>query len=230
MIISHKHKFIFIKTRKTAGTSVEIALSEFCGSEDIITPISSEDEKARKNLGYRGSQNYYVQKHFHTRKRWYLSSLYGGKKQFYNHIPASQIKKYIDSKIWNEYYKFTIERHPVEKSISLYNYLGGFDKFGDINSFIKAGMLESVVDFDKYTKGGNIETDIVLQYSELHKGLKDLGVRLNLNKELSLPDYRAKGGFRKIADPIHLQLNSESKDILKLAFAREIKAFGYSIA
>ena len=37
MIISHKHKFIFFKTRKTAGTSLQIALSEFCGSDDIIT-------------------------------------------------------------------------------------------------------------------------------------------------------------------------------------------------
>ncbi|MEL6382956.1 MAG: chondroitin 4-O-sulfotransferase, partial [Cyanobacteria bacterium J06626_18] len=31
MIISHEYKFIFLKTRKTAGTSIEIALSKFCG-------------------------------------------------------------------------------------------------------------------------------------------------------------------------------------------------------
>jgi enoyl-CoA hydratase len=36
MIISHKHKFIFIKTIRTAGTSIEIALSEKCGSEDEL--------------------------------------------------------------------------------------------------------------------------------------------------------------------------------------------------
>lgn len=48
MIISHKHKFIFIKTKKTAGTSIEIALSSICDADDIITRISSEDEKTRK--------------------------------------------------------------------------------------------------------------------------------------------------------------------------------------
>jgi hypothetical protein len=39
MIISHEHKFIFVKTRKTAGTSIEIALSKFCGPDDVICPI-----------------------------------------------------------------------------------------------------------------------------------------------------------------------------------------------
>ncbi len=47
MIISHKHKFIFIKTRKTAGTSIEIFLSQFCGKNDILTPIG-EGEALRK--------------------------------------------------------------------------------------------------------------------------------------------------------------------------------------
>ncbi len=38
VIVSHEHGFIFMKTRKTAGTSVEIALSRICGPDDVITP------------------------------------------------------------------------------------------------------------------------------------------------------------------------------------------------
>ena len=49
MIISHEHKFIFLKTRKTAGTSIELALSGLCGPDDIITPISPNDEPLRAN-------------------------------------------------------------------------------------------------------------------------------------------------------------------------------------
>ena len=37
MIISHKHKFIFFKSRKTAGSSIQVALAEHRGETDIIT-------------------------------------------------------------------------------------------------------------------------------------------------------------------------------------------------
>ena len=38
MIVSHDRRFIFVKTSKTAGTSVEMQLSVFCGPDDIVTP------------------------------------------------------------------------------------------------------------------------------------------------------------------------------------------------
>ena len=60
MIISLKNKFIFIKTEKTAGASIEIALSKYCGPNDIVTPISPEDEIIRKELDFRGPQNYKI--------------------------------------------------------------------------------------------------------------------------------------------------------------------------
>lgn len=48
MIISHKYKFIFLKTKKTAGTSFEIALSRYLGEDDVVTPISPECEALRQ--------------------------------------------------------------------------------------------------------------------------------------------------------------------------------------
>ena len=44
MIISHKYKFIFIKTQKTAGSSIELYLSRFCGKDDIIIPMTDEKD------------------------------------------------------------------------------------------------------------------------------------------------------------------------------------------
>ena len=39
MIISRAHNFIFIKTRKTAGSSMEMALASHVGPEDVVTPL-----------------------------------------------------------------------------------------------------------------------------------------------------------------------------------------------
>ena len=57
MLISHRHKFIFLKTQKTAGTSLEIALSAFLSKQDVIAPLSrkwpwlSDDESTRRQPG-----------------------------------------------------------------------------------------------------------------------------------------------------------------------------------
>jgi hypothetical protein len=52
MIVSHSRRFIFIKTRKVAGTSVELFLSQLCSQEDIITPLGV-DEVLRPGMGAR---------------------------------------------------------------------------------------------------------------------------------------------------------------------------------
>ena len=121
MIISHKHKFIFIKTNKTAGTSIEIALSKFCGPNDIITPISPEDEKTRMDLGYPGPQNYQSriwQYGIWNAIKWTIK---GGKRpHFYNHISAKEVISIIGKKKWDTYYTFCFERNPWDRIISLY--------------------------------------------------------------------------------------------------------------
>ena len=56
-IISYSKNFIFVKTNKTAGTSLEIVLSKYCNDKDVIGQIGN-DEKIRSELGYRTAQNH----------------------------------------------------------------------------------------------------------------------------------------------------------------------------
>lgn len=53
MILSRSQNFVFIKGRKVAGTSVEMALSTLCGPMDIVTPITPRDERVRLEMGGR---------------------------------------------------------------------------------------------------------------------------------------------------------------------------------
>ena len=95
MIVSHQHRFVFIKTRKTAGTSIEIALAEHCGPADIITPIDEVDEQIRRELGHRGPQNFEVRQPA-SGLGGLISRLFGRNVvRHYNHTLASLIRARI---------------------------------------------------------------------------------------------------------------------------------------
>ena len=113
MIISHKYKFIFIKTRKTAGTTIEYNISKYLGKNDIITP---------SNQSVYLSQNYfYDTKISKLLKRIYLNKI-GNKfrEKFSEHDHAIKIKKIINKNFYDDYFKFCVEREPVDKCISYY--------------------------------------------------------------------------------------------------------------
>ena len=106
MIISHKLKCIYIKLAKVAGTSFEIALSKYCGKDDIITPIDKKDEAIRESLGYRGPQNY--------------KNSQDEKLSFSRHITVKHIRNRISPDIWDNYLKIATVRCPYDTYISFY--------------------------------------------------------------------------------------------------------------
>ena len=229
MIISHKYKFIFLKTSKTAGTSIEIALSKFCDKNDIITPISKEDEQLRKELGYRGPQNYqfslseynlidYVNLIFKFRKR--------RKKEFYNHINSKEVKTFINHSCWNNYYKFCFERNPWDKVISQY-YWKTTDPRPAIVDFLESRHLIGLKKrgFNIYTINKTLSVDKVYKFEELNESLNHIKKVLNFPENIILP--KAKSKYR--LDKRHYSeiLSKDEKNIIKNTFKEEIKLFNY---
>ena len=99
MIISHSRNFIFIKTRKVSGTSMEISLSQVCGGDDVVTPISYEDELVRLELGGCLPQNYGDRKEERFRELIRTRNPSGSevkhKGNFFNHVPAVKVRKHV---------------------------------------------------------------------------------------------------------------------------------------
>ena len=105
MIISHKHKFIFIKTAKTGGSTIENILEEHLGDKDILSGSGYHDVNNEK-IRYTHKRNFI---------RFDYPTVLGG----YSHVPASFLyKKYFKGKRPKDYFVFTIERNSYDKAIS----------------------------------------------------------------------------------------------------------------
>ena len=226
MIISHKYKFIFVKTKKTAGTSIEIALSEFCDDEDIITPITPEDELTRKSLGFRGPQNCNVPLKYYGKSDWLRLALRGNVKQFYNHATVQFIKQSVSQDIWNSYFKFCFERNPFDKAISRYYW--STDKIGDrpdIADYLEAASPSLISSWDIYANDGQVLVDFVGRYESIESDLAAVREKIGLPKELTL--VNAKGGYRKDRRHYSNVLNARARTRIEQVCAMEIAKFSY---
>lgn len=228
MIISHKHKFIFIKLRKTAGTSLEIALSRYCDEGDIITPISKDDEGYRTSMGFSGPQNIHISQRHYDLRDWKKRILKGSRKNYYNHMPAMEIRASVPTKVWNNYYKFCFERNPWDKIISHYYHRSRAQSFESIKDYLLNNRGDSILGYDMYTIKGSIAVDKVFRYEEMPEALKKISTLLSLDPELSMPDYRAKSDFRRDKRTYREILTKEEAEYIAKKYAREIAFMGYS--
>ena len=218
MIISHKYKFIFIKTRKTAGTTIEYNLSKYLGKNDIICPSEQANYL---------SQNYIQQ----TSLSKFLATLKlkNFSKKFYfkftDYIHAIDIKKKIDKKIYQNYFKFCVEREPIDKSISFY-----FMRKNSPNSNYKRKNMSWTefvnkkrfpVDTNFYTHKNRLIIDKIIRYENLETelplilhnlGIKDFKIEKSVNNR-----------FRGI-DPI---VTENQKKIIYNEFRSTLKFLDY---
>jgi hypothetical protein len=228
MILCHKYKFIFLKTNKTAGTSVEIALSKFCGDRDIITPIVEEDEKIRRSLGYTGPQNYILPFSDYSMRDFFNVLFKRRKKKFYNHITAKEIRKLIGDHIWNEYYTFCFERNPWDRVVSLYYWRCKKEPRPTISEFLSSRIPLTLKrrGYDVYTINDKVVVDRVCLFENLNEELEKIRTRVGIPEKLVLP--RAKSSYRKDRRHYRDIINDEDRKRIEHMFSKEIQLFGYT--
>ena len=103
MIISYKHNFIFVKTHKTAGTTVQVILGKMlygnAGPDDVVTPIRPiEQPMLDKERPYR--------------------PMNGG--EWEPHTTSANIISVIGREKFDSMFTFCFERNPWEKVVSWY--------------------------------------------------------------------------------------------------------------
>jgi len=226
MIVSHEHRYIFLKVSKTAGTSVEIALSKYCGDQDIITPISEADEKLRKAVRGRSPQNHLAPPEGHWIRRFRLGPD-RRRLRYKNHMTAQSVKQEIGESIWDEYFKFCIARNPWDRVVSQYYYTHRKEPRPPLAEFLDSKPLQRLQrqGFELYTIDGRVAVDRVCRFERLEEDLEEVRLKLGLPEKLALP--RAKSSYRVDKRSYREIFNPREADTIRATFQDEISLLGY---
>jgi hypothetical protein len=201
MIISHKHKFIFIKSRKTAGTSIECFLSGYVGPNDIVTRI--EEDRKRE-------------------VEWHVPQNHDG---FQTHNNAEFIMNY-DKEIFENYFTFTAIRNPWDRIVSYFHYSNPKKP----KKYFKKWLLMGSKDREKltpfYKVDGKQVVDDFIRFEHLEQDLKALCLTLGLkyNEKFLI---KTKHTTRPDKSEYKTYYNNETESFIREAFKEEIKDFKY---
>lgn len=223
--MSHLRRFIFIKTRKTAGTSFEIALSRYAGPDDVVTPDTPEDDLVRLEWGGMAPQNRLVPRTRWGTKEWARWGLRRPDRVFYNHMPAKDIRRFVGHETWKSYFTFTIERNPWDLAVSAWAWYS-IKRPCSFEKFVASNTLHHYANWRIYTIQNRIAVDFVIRYEQLAESLADVERRLDLPGPLSLP--RAKGEARVDRRPYQAFYGRQERERVARVFRHEIRAFGWT--
>jgi len=227
MILSHKYKFIFIKTAKTAGTSIEVFLSRHCGPEDILTPITPAIE-GHQPRNYEGFINPIPE--LLERPGKFFSALRDSiisREKFYRHMPASEVRKRVPAEVWNSYFKFCVERNPWDKVLSHYHMHAAREGGSlSLDEYLARGRFP--INYFRYTDrtGIKVIVDRIVRYENLMAELGEVFSQLNIPFDGTL-GVAAKSEYRTDRGPYRQVFNDEQRRIVEKAFAKEIALHGY---
>lgn len=200
MIISHKHKFIFLKTRKTAGSSIQKVLLNILGDDDIVL-TDGRDGHERKNATT-------------------LLEPHAGWTEISTHYPYE----------WENYHKFTVERHSWDKVVSSYFFYKNVKpkkvKRG-FEFFILNGKHQLVNDWPRYAdQNDNILVDTILRYENLYTEFEEMLKMLNIPYNNELEKTFVKSEHRLVRDYREMYTDETRKRIEEI-FNKPINFFNY---
>jgi hypothetical protein len=224
MIVCHRFRFIFLKPKKTGGTSVELALSKLCGPDDIITPVN--EEHLRQG---RGPQNYIVP---YRDWLWRLGLRSAGgsapKFVFSAHSLGRDIRRHIGRNVWDQYRKATIIRNPWDREVSRFFWVRGRPNIpGEFEEFIERVTRRHPIRNDGLRWGLNRDgAGFLMRYESLADDYAAFVRSLGVSEVPELP--AAKVGTRPAeARRYHEVYNDRTREAIRSIYRREIEALGY---
>lgn len=218
-----KKRLIFIKNKKTAGTSFEIALSRYATGKDVVTPITEKDELIRSELGFAGPRNF-------------QKTLFMNRLTVENHSTASDVRAYVGENLWITSHKIAIVRNPFDRIISRYfwNKKNTLHSAGleDFREWLAKNTDLLAENESIYLQNGDIAVDFVLKYEDFISNSREAVSRVGIDPDLfeeDLKTIQAKSGIRPKNSSVLKFFGDwkEGQRIVERHSARELELFGY---
>lgn len=173
MLVSHKYKFIFIKTVKTAGTSTEIYLEPYCSSS------IRESHERRCTVTEDGIIGSRLLRH---------------RDEYWNHMKPPEIREKVGQEKFDSYIKIANIRNPFDMLVSHYHFeftRQKYDKSHSLNFNQYILKTKVVEEFSEHNRGFfYIGSDyIVGEVLRQERLVEDLN---RLRKTLNLPESSRK--------------------------------------
>jgi Sulfotransferase family len=219
VLVSFQKQFIYTKTNKTAGTSVEVFFEPYCLPPEGYQPAHFREETVTDYgvVGFRGPNK-------PAGTLWY------------NHMPAARIREYLGRDVWNEYFKFCVVRNPFDKLVSMYCFQRSRetneDKVGQEFSLVRRDFLDwikdrrFVPDRDRYMIDGTVCVDYFIRFETLREGLGEACQRLGLERDVSELE-RFKSDTRPANRHFFEFYDDAARAVVAEAYAFELDYFGY---
>lgn len=199
VLVCRDPKFIFLKTTKTGGTSIEMVLERFC-----LPPGTEIRERRRAHVGPEGIVGERNRRGLELRRRlpW--------PRPWYNHMPASELRRRIDPELWNAAVKVAPVRNPFRRTVSIFHWqnrgedltLSSFASVRDrFRRFVRGPWSN---DLHIVSDRGSVVLDGVIRLERAAEDLAAFGDRLGLRIDPATMPHTKKskthGGGISLAD------------------------------
>lgn len=245
MILSFTHRFIFVRGRKVAGTSIEMALSTICGQNDVVPAMIPVDERMRQEMnGHCGAysdtpslERAYVKLSTESPLEQ-LHRLHPPRARFSAHTSLAEIREAYGARI-DDFHVVVAQRCPYGRVLSALNMAQSFDRYqrggamrGDTAAaprlFDRAherGRLHQLRNIDLYRGWDAAKTATVIRYEHLQTGLDAFLAKIGHLGPVVAP-HAKKGRMANTLDPAAV-LRPDQIATINAIFADEFEAFGY---
>lgn len=220
VLFSHKHRFIFLKTKKTASTSVEMFFEPFCLPEGMAPGAEYRDEY----IGPTGIVGSRRGRELREKAKWP------------QHLRASSVLRRAGLLTFARYFKFVTVRNPYTRTLAAFRYTYfrsperianmPFDEhFEKFNSWLDANYVQKQ-DRRMYLIAGIPVANAYNRYENMREDIMAVCDRLGLPCDLErLPHTK------KMPPPERHYLDyysAENRARIAKTYAWEIRKFGYA--